>query len=91
MTIDELKEYVSEINPEAILIDGFDGGLLPYTYSNPQTGTVCFVYSRERCYESTKDTNKWTKEEFDEYWDYNVVRSIPYLDINAPIILEEFS
>lgn len=35
MTIDELKEYVSEINPEAILIDGFDGGLLPYTYSNP--------------------------------------------------------
>ena len=61
-----------------------DEAIIGYTYS---AGVVRLIYSGDKLILINMN-NGMSREEAEEYYDFNTVRAIPYMGINAPILLE---
>lgn len=78
-----LRQYLADTVPDAVLLEGpeFDGGIV----GTSSDGRV--VYSYTKLVESLEGWNGRTHEDAVEWLDYNTLRSIPYADDHAPVVV----
>jgi hypothetical protein len=65
-----LKEYASEVNPEAIFFDGLDDAIIGI--ANQHGSETVVAYSESKIMGILMDQNKWDMEEAQEWYDYNI-------------------
>ncbi len=82
MTIEESIDLLAELNPEALLADGFEDAYIGFTST-----THTAVYNRDKCIEGlmTRQGLKW--EDAEEFFTFNVEGS--YVGPFTPIFLEQ--
>ena len=79
LTIDE----IADINPEAMLADGFDEAVLGMCI---QFGTAPLVaYDYEKCIKILMDRDKMTKTEAIDFMEFNVIGA--YVGLNTPVFI----
>jgi len=87
MNIKEMLSYISEINPDALLADGFDDAIIGI---GNQHGTESLViYDRTKCIDIL--AKKFSKNDHPyidavEYFEYNVAGA--YLGKGTPIFMD---
>lgn len=69
MTTDEIKEWISEQNPEALFADGFEDALIG---SAEQFSKVCAAYDYNACIRILKDRDGMSEDEAVEFFSFNV-------------------
>jgi hypothetical protein len=80
---DRVKEHLAEINPEALLADGLETALVGYATVSNRT-VACYDWDLAiRAFMK----QGMTEEEAIEFYEYNTVRSLPYMGENAPIFM----
>jgi hypothetical protein len=77
-------EKVSEINPEALLADGFNDAILGMCLQFAQEPVVAYDYNK--CIDILKDRDGMGLEEAEEYMDYNVIGA--YMGIYSPVFIK---
>lgn len=80
---DEIRHQLAEANPDALLADGLDDGLIGYTI-NTHSAHVA-VYSAAKCVEVLVDRDGMTPEEADEYLEFNTYCA--YVGPNGPLFV----
>lgn len=85
-----IREYLEEVNPQALVADGFDKAMIGTAFRD---GNIVALYDLEKCTEVLIERDGMTFEEAIEYIDYNVLGS--YMGMNTPIfanidIFDEF-
>lgn len=90
MNIQELKELISELNPDALFIDGFDDAIIGITERHDIGALV--VYSEEKIInkliEDMDDDGEDEKELMAiEYYEYNILGS--WVGENGPLIVKD--
>ena len=76
-------EKVSEINPEALLADGFNEAILGMCLQFGQEPVVAYDY--EKCLEILENRDEMTPDEAREYMEYNVVGA--YMGLYTPVFI----
>ena len=77
-----MKEYLSELNPDMLTVDGFDDAIIGYA-ERCGMPTIC-AYDVDKCIEVLmKDGCSY--EEAMEYFDYNILGA--YMGENTPIFI----
>jgi hypothetical protein len=76
-------EKVSEINPEALLADGFNEAILGMCLQFGQEPVVAYDY--EKCLEILENRDGMSRGEGEEYMDYNVIGA--YVGIYSPVFI----
>jgi hypothetical protein len=90
MNIDEIKEWIAEYNPDAILADGYEDAIIGIGGQHGSNTVV--IYDREKCIEIL--ANQFAQEEDCEdpwleaadYFGYNT--ECAYVGENTPIFLQ---
>lgn len=82
----DVVEYLAEMQPDAIVLDGLDKCLIGT--SETDEGTVA-VYSYDLII-SQYMSEGMTDEDAIEFYEYNLVRALPYMGKLAPIIVNVF-
>ena len=77
------REQMAEINPEALLADGFDNALMGYD----ATG-ACAVYDYDKCMTVLIERDEMTYDEAHEFMEFNVVSA--YVGDFTPIFIHTF-
>jgi hypothetical protein len=70
MDREELNEYLTDENPNALFADGFDEAILGYTQRMNQPPLV--AYSVDKIIEILMERDEMTYEEAMEYFDFNI-------------------
>lgn len=79
-------DYLAEINPEALLADGFEDALIGYC---ERCGTQPLaVYDVDKCIKILVERDGMTDEEAWDYFSYNVLGA--YMGTNTPMFLTRF-
>jgi len=86
----EKQEYISSlvenVGNDPLYLDGWEGGLIGW--NRDDNGDVQAVYSEELMLDYWTRANDSTIEDATEFYEYNTVRSLPYVDSrNRPIII----
>ena len=76
-------EKVSEINPEALLADGFNKAIVGMCMQFGQEHVVAYDY--DKCLEILKDRDDMSIDEAIEYMEYNVVGA--YMGVYSPVFI----
>lgn len=88
-TREELGEYISKLNPEALLLDPgreFDGGIIGTACIN---GVHVLAYGYLETIESMIGSGNFEDYESAAEWiDVNTLRTLPYYGKNAPVIVD---
>lgn len=79
--LEQLKETISEHNPEALFADGFDNAILGYSTE------LRVVYSVNQIMETLVERDGMTPDEAIEYFEYNI--SCAYVGEYTPIYMYE--
>lgn len=82
----DVIEYIAEINPDAIMLEGLDKCAIGTTETDE--GTV-LVYSYDLIIAQYMSEGM-TDEDAIEFYEYNLVRALPYMGKLAPIIVNVF-
>lgn len=65
-----MLEWIADVNPEALLADGFEDAILGLADRCSQPMLV--VYDREKCVEILVERDGLTREEAEEHMNFNV-------------------
>ena len=76
-------EKVSEINPEALLADGFNDAILGMCLQFAQEPVVAYDY--EKFLEILEERDGMSRSEGEEYMEYNVIGA--YMGIYSPVFI----
>jgi len=76
-------EKISEINPEALLADGFNKAITGMCIQFGQDPVVAYDY--EKCIEILQERDDMTHGEAIDYMEFNVIGS--YMGINSPVFI----
>jgi hypothetical protein len=76
-------EKVSEINPEALLADGFNDAILGMCLQFGQEAVVAYDY--EKCLEILENRDGMNREDGIDYMEYNVIGS--YMGMYTPVFI----
>lgn len=68
---DEIKEQVAEINPGALLADGFEQALIGYVERATQPPLA--LYDRQKCIEILMLRDGMSHEDAEEFFEFNVI------------------
>jgi len=68
--IERIREYVSEVNPKAIVFDGLDAAIIGV--ANQHGSETVIAYSESKILYCLMDDNGWDMEEAREWYDYNI-------------------
>lgn len=82
MSTEELIEEIGELNPDALLADGLEAGLIGYTQNS--FGPIRAVYDVDRCIDIFV-SDGMTPEEAEEYMSFNVLGA--YVGENGPVFI----
>ena len=76
-------EEISDLNPEAMMADGFDEAILGMCI---QFGTAPLVaYDYEKCVDILMKRDEMTKQEAVDYMEFNVIGA--YVGMNTPVFI----
>jgi hypothetical protein len=91
--VEEVKLRGDERGEDVTIIDGMDKAIIGTCIN--ERGKLVAVYDRELCIQCVMESMGDTESEEDdpyelatEYFEYNTMRSLPYLKENAPIIID---
>lgn len=70
MDREQLNEFLTDENPDALFADGFDDAILGYTQRMNQPPLV--AYSVDKIIEILMERDEMTYEEALEYFDFNI-------------------
>ena len=76
----------SDLNPGALLMNGFENALIGATEDFDEV--YRFVYSYRKIIAILIKEHDMDELTAIEYYDFNIARSIPYMGPNRPVILE---
>ena len=76
-------EKISEINPEALLADGFNNAILGMCLQFGQEPVVAYDY--EKCLEILEERDEMSRSEAEEYMEYNVIGA--YMGMHSPVFI----
>jgi len=79
MTFEKKKERIADLNPEALLADGFEKALVGYVQ---QFNTTLALYDYDKCVAILVTRDKMSDEEAQEYMAFNVTGA--YVGKNTP-------
>lgn len=79
-----IAEALSELNPKAFTLDGFEGALIGLGERCAQPALA--VYDRKKCIKILMDRDGMDEEEADEFFEFNVAGA--WMGENTPIILD---
>lgn len=85
MTREECKAWAEEHDTELILLDDADEAIVGIAVDGVDDYKV--VYSKSKFLESLQNQGM-TEIEAIEWYEYNTLRSLPYMGIHSPIFLE---
>jgi hypothetical protein len=68
---DEIKEQVAEINPDALLADGFEQALIGYVERSTQPPLA--LYDRQKCIEILMLRDHMSINDANEFFEFNVI------------------
>ena len=68
---DEIKEQVAEINPDALLADGFEQALIGYVERACQPPIA--LYDRQKCIEILMLRDHMSINDANEFFEFNVI------------------
>ncbi len=74
---------LSELNPDALLADGFEAAIVGYTVSTPHPHVA--VYDVDKCLQVLVDRDGMTYEEADEFLGFNTLCC--YVGENTPLFV----
>lgn len=83
-SIEDIKNKIAELNPEALFADGFDSAIIGYSRRINLDYVVCYSYNK--CVDILISQNM-TEEEALEYMEFNVVGA--YVGESTPIFIQE--
>ena len=76
-------EEISDLNPEAMMADGFDEAILGMCV---QFGTAPLVaYDYEKCVDMLMKRDEMSKQEAVDYMEFNVIGA--YVGMNTPVFI----
>ena len=81
MTIDEIKETIAEVNPEALLADGLEKAIIGYTVNHHGANVV--AYDADKCADILVERDGMTHEGAEEFLEFNTFGA--YVGPNGPI------
>ena len=84
-TAADIRAYLAEENPEALLLDGFDDALIGISRRCGQPALA--VYDQELCIKSLMQTGNMDYETADEFFEFNVAGA--WVGDMTPIILHK--
>ena len=76
-------EKISELNPEALLADGFTDAIIGMCMQFGQLPVVAYDYGK--CIDVLKERDGMSSEEATEYMEYNVIGA--YMGVHSPVFL----
>lgn len=85
MTRKELDEMLDERDEQAIVLDDFDNAIEGYV---EVAGGIRVVYDYEKCIQCLKDEGMSDEDALDTF-EYNTVRSLPYMGVLHPLIIHK--
>jgi hypothetical protein len=80
MTFDELRNAVAEINPVALLADGYEDALIGYVERFGQPPIA--LYDRRKCIEILMLRDRMSYNEAEEFFEFNSIRA--WMGENTP-------
>jgi|3_EtaG_2_1085321.scaffolds.fasta_scaffold64706_3 hypothetical protein len=77
------RKLISEFYPDLLVADGFDEAIIGVarTFNN-----LSVAYDTKKCLEILMTRDKMTRDDAQEYFDFNIVRS--YVGENTPTFIE---
>ena len=81
-TPDEIKEELAELNPDALLMDGFEDALIGY--ATQFTKPPLALYDRDKCIRILMDRDGMTYDEADEFFCVNCEGA--WVGENTPLV-----
>jgi hypothetical protein len=85
MDIDDIKNALFESNPDAITFDDLDSALLGV--GNIHAETARAVYSEKKIIDHLMKVNKWSSDEAQEYYEFNI--ACLGITNGTPIIIQD--
>jgi hypothetical protein len=82
--MNNLKQHISQLNPEALTADGLDEAIVGYGGKCPSLPVV--VYDYDKCVEIFMRDNEWDYDEAVEWMEFNVVNA--YVGEGTPIFMK---
>ena len=83
-----IDTYGDKENKEKILLaDGLEEAFIGLTYRESEYRTQVAVYGVNLCINTLKQKNKWSREEAEDYFNYNI--ECIYAGEHTPIFIEE--
>lgn len=84
MTLDDFRETMSEVNPDALLADGLEPAIIGYTLNHHSEHVV--VYDYDKCVATLVERDGMTPEEADEYLGFNTLGA--YVGPQGPVFIK---
>ena len=84
MTLEEFSEEMAEVNPDALLADGFEDAILGYTVGHHSGHVVAYDY--EKCVEVLVNRDGMTHEDAEEFLSFNTLAA--YVGPHGPIYVK---
>ena len=81
MTDQEIRDYLSEIDDEIVVLDGFDEAIIGLDTNNR------LIYDHDRMVETMMERDSCTEEDALEWIAYNTIPTCDYLGEKGPIIM----
>jgi hypothetical protein len=76
-----MNEYISSVNPKALLADGFEDAIIGYVEGANQNPVA--LYDRDKCIEILMKEDNMAEVDAWEYFEYNVIGA--YMGENTPM------
>lgn len=90
MTKEELQEQLANLDITAVTMDGYDEAILGYSSRIEEDDDglkTSVVYSYSKCINTLMTRDSMTQEEAIEFFEYNTVRALDYVNQCRPIIV----
>ena len=88
MTREEMEELADRMGVRVPVLDNgqsnFDSAIVGYV---DVPGAFRVIYDYEKCIQSLMDNDKMTREDAKKYFEFNIVRALPYMGVLHPLIL----
>ena len=86
MTFEDKTHLLAEINPDALLADGYEAAFIGIVHR--PSGNAVAAYDREACIDILMDRDDMTWEEAEDYFSYNTQEA--YAGENTPVYIQFF-
>lgn len=83
------RDALADIDDDILIADGFDEAIVGVAYAANDNVYVA-LYDLDKCLSILVQRDGMTLDEADEYFQFNVIRSLVYLGDRAPIFANLF-